>query len=156
MSTPSRRGDATVISNRRARFEYFIDEVYECGLVLVGCEVKSIREGLANLQDSYARIDGGEVWLMGLHISPYKFSRGEVDPVRKRKLLLHHNEIAKIQRDTETKGSTLVPLRIYFKEGRVKVEIAVARGKHHYDKRQSIAERDSKRETDRAMKGQRD
>jgi SsrA-binding protein len=156
MADKSRRGDQTVISNRRARHEYFIEDVFECGIVLVGSEVKSIRNGRANLQDSYARIDGGEVWLLGMHVSPYEFSRGEVDPVRRRKLLLHQREIAEIQRETETKGVTLVPLRVYFKDGRVKVELALAKGKHHYDKRHSIAERDAKREADRAMKGLRD
>jgi SsrA-binding protein len=156
MATSSRRGDQQVISNRRARHEYFIEDTFECGIVLVGSEVKSIRNGRANLQDAYARIDGGEVWLVGMHISPYEFSRGEVDPVRRRKLLLHAKQIAQMQRETEQKGITLVPLRVYFKDGRVKVELALAKGKHHYDKRQSLAERDAQRETERAMKGLRD
>lgn len=156
MADKSRRGDQQVISNRRARHEYFIEETFECGIVLVGSEVKSIRGGRANLQDAYARIDDGEVWLMGMHVSPYEFSRGEVDPLRRRKLLLHHREIEQLLRATETKGHTLVPLRVYFKDGRAKVELAVAKGKHHYDKRQSLAERDAKREAERAMKGMRD
>ena len=156
MADKSRRGDQQVISNRRARHEYFIEESFECGIVLVGSEVKSIRGGRANLQDAYARIDDGEVWLMGMHVSPYEFSRGEVDPLRRRKLLLHHREIEQLLRATETKGHTLVPLRVYFKDGRAKVELAVAKGKHHYDKRQSLAERDAKREAERAMKGMRD
>ncbi len=156
MASDSRRGNQVVISNRRARHEYFIEETFECGIVLVGSEVKSIRGGRANLQDAYARVDGGEVWLMGMHVSPYEFSRGEVDPLRRRKLLLHHREIEDLQRATETKGHTLVPLRVYFKDGRAKVELAVAKGKHHYDKRQSLAERDAKRETERALKGMRD
>jgi SsrA-binding protein len=156
MADKSRRGDQLVISNRRARHEYFIEETFECGIVLVGSEVKSIRGGRANLQDAYARIDDGEVWLMGMHVSPYEFSRGEVDPLRRRKLLLHHREIEQLVRATETKGHTLVPLRVYFKDGRAKVELAVAKGKHHYDKRQSLAERDARRETERAMKGMRD
>jgi SsrA-binding protein len=156
MAEKSRRGDQQVITNRRARHEYFIDETIECGIVLVGSEVKSIRNGLANLQDAYARIDDGEVWLVGMHVSPYEFSRGEVDPLRRRKLLLHHRQIADLVRATEVKGVTLVPLRVYFKDGRAKVEIGLARGKHHYDKRHSIAERDAKREAERAMKGLRD
>ncbi len=152
----SRRGDQQVITNRRARHEYFIEDSFECGLVLVGSEVKSIRNGRANLQDAYARVDGGEVWLFGMHVSPYEFSRGDVDPVRRRKLLLHHKQIVALTRATEQKGVTLVPLRVYFKDGRAKVELAVARGKHYYDKRQALAERDAKREAERALKGVRD
>ena len=152
----SRRGDRVVITNRRARYDYFVLERYECGIVLKGPEVKSIRNGRANLQDGYARIDDGEVWLFGMHVSPYEFSRGDLDPVRPRKLLLHHKQIAELARATEEKGITLVPLSVYFKDGRAKVELAVARGKARYDKRQAIAERDAKRETQRAMKGERE
>ncbi|HTL87401.1 MAG TPA: SsrA-binding protein SmpB [Acidimicrobiia bacterium] len=148
----SRRGDQVVINNRKARHEYFVLESYECGIVLQGAEVKSIRDGRANLQDAYARIDNGEVWLYGMHVSPYEFSRGDLDPVRRRKLLLHAKEIVQLARATEEKGSTLVPLRVYFKDGRCKVELAIARGKARYDKRQAIAERDAARETDRALK----
>src|SRR4029079_18172296 len=125
---------------------------YECGIMLLGPEVKSIRNGRANLQDGYARIDDGEVWLFGMHVSPYEFSRGEIDPVRKRKLLLHHKEIVALGRATEEKGVTLVPLRVYFKDGRCKVKIAIARGRARYDKRQAIATRDAQRETDRILK----
>jgi SsrA-binding protein len=148
----SRRGDQVVITNRKARHEYFVVESYECGMVLHGAEVKSIRNGRANLQDAYARVDDGEVWLHGMHISPYEFSRGELDPVRRRKLLLHHKEIVELARATEEKGVTLVPLRVYFKDGRCKVELAVARGKARYDKRQAIAKRDADRETQRVLK----
>jgi SsrA-binding protein len=148
----SRRGDQVVITNRKARHEYFVVESYECGMVLHGAEVKSIRNGRANLQDAYARVDDGEVWLYGMHISPYEFSRGELDPVRRRKLLLHHKEIVELARATEEKGVTLVPLRVYFKDGRCKVELAVARGKARYDKRQAIAKRDADRETQRVLK----
>ena len=148
----SRRGDQVVITNRKARHEYFVLESYECGIVLKGAEVKSIRNGRANLQDAYARLDDGEVWLFGMHVSPYEFSRGELDPVRKRKLLLHHKEITELARATEEKGITLVPLRVYFKDGRCKVELAIARGKARYDKRQAIAERDARRETERTLK----
>jgi SsrA-binding protein len=148
----SRRGDQVVITNRKARHEYFVLESYECGMVLHGAEVKSIRNGRANLQDAYARIDEGEVWLYGMHVSPYEFSRGDLDPVRRRKLLLHHKEIVELTRATEEKGVTLVPLRVYFKDGRCKVEVAIARGKARYDKRQAIAKRDADRETERALK----
>jgi SsrA-binding protein len=148
----SRRGDQTIITNRKARHDYFVLDTYECGVVLLGPEVKSIRNGRANLQDGYARVDEGEVWLHGMHVLPYEFSRGEIDPVRKRKLLLHNKEIAAIERATEEKGVTLVPLRVYFKDGRCKVELAVARGKARYDKRQAIAARDSQRDVERDLK----
>lgn len=146
------RGDQVVITNRKARHEYFVLESYECGIVLHGSEVKSIRHGHANLQDAYARIDDGEVWLFGMHISPYAFSRGELDPVRRRKLLLNRKEITELSRATEQKGVTLVPMRVYFKDGRCKVQLAVARGKARYDKRQAIAARDAQREAERDLK----
>ena len=150
----SRRGDQLIISNRKARYDYHILETFECGIVLDGAEVKSIRNGHANLQDGYARVDDGEVWLYGMHVKPYEFAHGKVlDPIRKRKLLLHRKEIAELEAATGEKGVTLVPLRVYFKDGRAKVEIAVARGKARYDKRHAIAERDAKRETERALKG---
>jgi SsrA-binding protein len=152
----SRRGDQVAITNRKARHNYFVLDTYECGIVLKGAEVKSIREGHANLQEAYARVDDGEVWLHGMHILPYKFSQESLDPVRKRKLLLNRREIDRIAVATGEKGITLVPLRVYFKDGRVKVEIGTARGKHHYDKRQALAARDAKRETERALKGHRD
>ena len=139
----SRRGDQVVITNRKARHDYFVLDSYEAGVVLKGPEVKSIRNGRANLQDGYARIDDGEVWLFGMHVSPYEFSRGDLDPVRPRKLLLHHKEIMELERALEDRGTTLVPLRVYFKDGRAKVELATARGKARYDKRQAIAERDA-------------
>ena len=152
----SERGDRVAIQNRKARHDYFVLDVYECGIVLAGSEVKSIREGHANLQDAYARIQDGEVWLHGMHVLPYPFSRVELEPVRPRKLLLHRKEIDTIARDSAEKGVTLVPLKEYFKDGRAKVELAVAKGKRSYDKRRVLAERDAKRETERAMKGIRD
>ncbi len=152
----SRRGDQQVITNRKARHDYLVLESWECGIMLAGAEVKSLRDGRANLQDSYARVEDHEVWLFGMHVSPYAYSRGDLDPVRKRKLLLHHKEIEEIERGTAEKGHTLVPLRVYFKDGRAKVELALARGKRAYDKRQALAERDAKRETERAMKGLRE
>ena len=144
------------INNRRARYDYLILGTYEAGIMLAGSEVKSIRDGKANLADAYARVQHGEVWLHGVHISPYEYSRAELDAVRPRKLLLHHREIDEITRATAERGVTLVPLRLYFKDGRVKIELAVGRGKRAYDKRHAIAARDAKREADRAMKGIRD
>ena len=149
----SGRGDQVVINNRKARHDYFVLESFECGIVLEGAEVKSIRDGRANLQDGYARVDDGEVWLFGMHVSPYEFAHSKkLDPVRKRKLLLHRREIDQIEKAAAEKGITLVPLRVYFKDGRAKVEIAVARGKARYDKRQTLAERDARRETERVLK----
>ncbi len=156
MLAVSRRGDQLVITNRKARYDYLVLDTWECGIMLAGPEVKSVRDGRANLQDSYARVEDGEVWLYGMHVSPYSYSRMELDPVRKRKLLLHRKEITAIERGTAEKGHTLVPLRVYFKDGRAKVELALARGKRAYDKRHTIAERDARRETERALKGVRD
>jgi SsrA-binding protein len=152
----SRRGDQLVITNRKARHDYYVLESWEAGIVLEGAEVKSLREGHANLQDAYARVEDGEVWLHGMHVKPYAFSRGELDPVRRRKLLLHHKEIAELWQRTQEKGLTLVPLRVYFKDGRAKVEIGLAKGKRNYDKRQVLAERDAKREAERALRGRPD
>ena len=142
----SRRGDQLVITNRKARHDYHVLDTWEAGIMLAGPEVKSMREGRANLQDSYARIDDDEIWLLGMHVSAYAYSREDLDPVRKRKLLLHRKEIVDIERALTERGTTLVPLRVYFKDGRAKVEIALARGKKSYDKRQAIAERTAKRE----------
>ncbi len=148
----SRRGDEVVLTNRKARHDYSILDSWEAGIVLVGSEVKSLREHHANLQDAYARVDEGEVWLNGMHILPYQFSRAEVDPVRRRKLLLHHHEIDEIARKTQERGLTLIPLRVYFKDGRAKVEIGLAKGKRNYDKRQTLAARDAQREAEREMR----
>jgi SsrA-binding protein len=144
--------DRVAISNRRARHEYFVIDVYECGIVLVGSEVKSIRDGRANLSDAYARIDNGEVWLYGMHVSPYPFTRDNPDPDRKRKLLLHRAEIDRLVGKLSEAGLTLVPLKVYFENGKVKIELAVARGKRQWDKRQAMAERDANRETERAVR----
>ncbi len=146
-----------VLRNRRARHDYFILDTYEAGIVLVGAEVKSIRDARANLQDAYARVTDGEVWLYGMHVAPYEFSHTDrPDPMRRRKLLLHRKEILELERATNEKGNTLIPLEIYFNEGRAKVVIGVAKGKAHYDKRQSMAARDAQREAERAMKGWRE
>jgi SsrA-binding protein len=148
-----RKGERVAISNRRARHEYHILDTYETGIMLVGSEVKSIRDGRANLADAYARIEGGEVWLHGMHVSPYAFARDHPDPTRRRKLLLHRGEIDRLVGKLNESGLTLVPLKVYFKDGLAKVELAVARGKRQWDKRQAMAERDAKRETERVMKG---
>ncbi len=124
--------------------------------MLAGAEVKSLREHHANLQDAYARVEDGEVWLHGMHILPYAFGRAELDPVRRRKLLLHAKEIDAMARGTQEKGLTLVPLRVYFKDGRAKVELGLAKGKKLYDKRRALAERDAQRETERALRGRPD
>ena len=116
------------IVNRRARHDYAIEDSVECGIVLVGAEVKSIRDGKVVLRDAYARVEDGEVWLYAMHITPYAFARPDLDPDRRRKLLLHTKEIVDLQRATDTKGVSLIPLRLYFKDRRVKVELGVGRG----------------------------
>jgi len=143
---------AATINNRRARHDYLVLESYECGIMLKGAEVKSIREGKATLRDAYARVQNHEVFLHGMHVAPYSYAHTEeLEPIRPRKLLLHHKEIDELSRATAERGVTLVPLRLYFKDGRAKVELAIARGKRTYDKRQAIAERDAKREAERAL-----
>ena len=154
MLAVSRRGDQLVITNRKARHDYHVLDTWEAGIMLAGPEVKSIREGRANLQDSYARIDDDELWLLGLHVLPYAYSREDLDPVRKRKLL-HRKEIVEIERALSERGTTLVPLRVYFKDGRAKIELALARGRRHGDYRAAMAERDAKREAERALGRQR-
>lgn len=141
-----------VAENRKARHDYFIEETYEAGIVLVGTEVKSIRAGKVSLRDSYAEVLNGEVFLQQMHISPYeKGNRFNHDPKRPRKLLLHKREIKRLLGRTMQKGYTLIPLRLYFKKGRVKVELALGRGKKLYDKREDIARRDAQREIARAL-----
>ena len=140
--------------NRRARHDYFIEESLEAGIVLTGSEVKSLRAGKAQLKDSYARIERGEAWLVNAHISEYSpAAQFGHEPTRRRKLLLHAREIERLLGKTKESGLTLVPLRLYFKHGRAKVELGLARGKKLYDKRESIKERESRREMDRAMRG---
>lgn len=142
-----------ITTNRKARHDYFIVESMEAGIVLQGTEVKSLRLGQANLKDSYAAIRGGEVWLYHLHISPY--DHGNIynhDPVRPRKLLLHRREIKRLIGKVEERGMTLVPLRMYFKNGKAKVELGLARGKRQYDRRQDIARRDTERDVQRELK----
>lgn len=139
-------GEKLVTTNRKARHDYTILETYEAGLVLKGTEVKSLRRGNANLADGYAMIRGGEVWLVGAHISPYEHgSYANVEATRNRKLLLHKKEIRKLVGKTGERGLTLVPLKMYFKNGVAKVLLGLARGKHAYDKREDIARREAER-----------
>lgn len=143
-----------VVSNRKARFEYYIEDRYEAGLSLVGTEVKSLRDGKANLQDAYVAFPDGRPVLMNAHISPYTHgTHFNHDPLRPRPLLLKKREIQKLLKATEQKGYTVVPLSLYFKNGYAKIEIGTARGKKLYDKRDTIADRESKRRLDRVMKG---
>ncbi|GAB6281508.1 MAG: SsrA-binding protein SmpB [Ignavibacterium sp.] len=145
--------EKNIVINRKARHEYEILQTYEAGIVLVGSEVKSIREGKVNLIDSYAEIRNGEVFLIGMHISEYKQANIQNhEPLRTRKLLLNKNEIRKLIGKVKEKGLTLIPLRLYFKNGKVKVELGLAKGKKVYDKREDIKRRDFEREQDRKIK----
>jgi SsrA-binding protein len=152
-STGARKGDRVVATNRKATHEYFIDERLECGIVLTGTEVKSLRLGKASLAEAYAMPEGNEIFVLSMHISPYDpGSRFNHDPLRKRKLLLHRSEIRRLQNFVQRKGYTLVPLKLYFQNGYAKLSLGLARGKKSYDKRHSIAERDAKREVQRALR----
>lgn len=153
ISTVSEEKIKIIATNRKARHEYNILETYEAGMVLKGTEVKSLREGKANLKDSYARMNDGEMFLLNLHISPYeKGNRYNQEPTRPRKLLLHRNQIRRLLGRVAEKGLTLVPLRLYFKGSYAKVELALAVGKKLYDRRKSIAEREAERTVRRALK----
>lgn len=155
MATPKIKKDPnrTLAENRKARHDYHIHETYEVGMALTGTEIKSLRGGRANLSDSYANVKDGELWLVGFHISPYE--QGNIfnqDPIRTRKLLMHKNEILKLYGQSREKGFTLVPLKIYLKRGMAKLLLGLASGKKNYDKRQDLAEKDAKREMERAFK----
>lgn len=148
-----RRGVKVLAQNKKARHDYFIEDTLECGIALQGTEVKSIRAGQLNLKDSYAQVRDGELLLFGMHVSPY--AQGNIfnhDPFRTRKLLAHKREIVRLGRQQQADGMSLVPLSVYLRDGRVKVELAVARGKKLYDKRHAIATRDAGREMERRMK----
>jgi SsrA-binding protein len=145
--------EQTVALNRKARHEYHVEETLEAGLVLTGTEIKSIRAGRANLAEAYARIERGEAWLIGAHIAPYEqASRFNHEPTRTRKLLLHRDQIAELVGKTQTRGYTLVPLRLYVRDGLAKVELGLARGRKAHDKRRVIAERDARRQLERETK----
>lgn len=141
-------------NNKKARHDYFFDDIYECGIELTGTEIKSIRAGGVSLRDSYAKIEKGEVFVFNMHIAPYdKGNRYNSDPLRPKKLLLHKQEIRKLSNIVMQKGVTLIPSQVYLNEkGRAKLDLAVARGKKLYDKREDIARRDAKREEERSMK----
>ena len=153
MAKKPKEKDPTIALNRRARFEYDIDETYEAGLVLTGTEVKSLRAGKASIVEAYAQVRGGEAWLHQMTIPEYEFgNRANHDPTRRRKLLLHRREIAAMEKFTQEQGRTLVPLKLYWKDGRAKVEIGLGTGKKTHDKRATIAERDMKRDVARALR----
>jgi SsrA-binding protein len=146
-------GTKTIIQNRKARYDYAILDCYEAGIELQGTEVKSLRQGGANLKDSYARVEQNEAFLHNLHINEYEQgNQYNHEPTRKRKLLLHKHEINRLRSKVEERGLTLVPLKLYFKRGKVKVELAVAKGKREYDRRHDIAKRDAQREMQVALK----
>ena len=154
-------GIKRVAENRKAYHDFFIDETYEAGIVLVGTEVKSLREGRINVRDSFVEVKGSahapELFLVGAHVSP--FEQGNIwnhEPLRPRKLLLHRHEIERIAQRVRERGYTVVPTKVYFKDGRVKIEIGMARGKKLFDKRHDMAERDAKRDVDRALRGRGD
>ncbi len=150
---PARGGDRLISSNRKAYHDYFIDESVEAGMVLMGSEIKSIRAGKVNLRDSYVAIRDGEAWLIGSHIAGYaQASYQDHEPRRDRKLLLHRREIVRLRQRVDQKGYTIIPLKLYLKDGRAKVEIGLARGKRQYDKRETIAQRDADRAIERAIK----
>ncbi len=150
---PHQQGIKTVAQNRKAWHDYFIEEKYECGIALFGTEVKSIRQGRVNLKESWAQIRKGEVWVEGMHISPYE--QGNIynrDPLRAKKLLLHRSEIRKLDSLVMRQGFTLIPLELYFRDGRVKVQLGLCKGKQLHDKRDSMAKKDSDREIQRAIR----
>lgn len=147
------RGEKTIAVNRKARHEYFVEESYECGLALHGTEVKSMRQGRVNLKEAFCQVKDGEMWTVGMHISPYEQGNiYNVDPLRPKKLLMHRSEIRKLSALVQRQGYTLVPLRIYLKDGRMKLEMGLCKGKQLHDKRDDAAERAAKRDMDRAMK----
>ncbi len=150
---PHQQGIKTIAQNRKAYHDYFVEEKVECGIALFGTEVKSIRQGKVNLKESWAQVRKGEIWVEGMHISPYE--QGNIynrDPLRPRKLLLHKAEIKKLDNQVMRQGFTLIPLEMYLKNGRVKVQLGLCKGKHLHDKRDSIARKDSDREIRRALK----
>jgi SsrA-binding protein len=147
-------GDRIVATNRRARHDYELLDTFECGMVLTGSEVKSLREGKAQIAEAYARLDEGELWLFQSHVPPWVFAVGfgSHDPDRKRKLLLHRHEIDRIADKVKTQPLTIVPLKMYFKDGRAKIEIALAKGRKQHDRREAIKERDANREIARSVR----
>jgi SsrA-binding protein len=153
MAKKAPAGQKIIAQNKMARLNYFIEDTYEAGIALVGTEVKALREGKANLKDSYALVNNGEVFVHEMHISPYTFgNRENHDPLRVRKLLLHKGEIKRLYGKSRERGLALIPLKLYFKGGKVKMEIGVGRGKKLYDKRESLRDKDDRREMERGMR----
>ena len=147
------RGEKQIAANRKARHEYFVEETYECGLALHGTEVKSMRQGRVNLKEAFCQVKNGEMWVIGMHISPYEQGNiFNVDPLRDKKLLMHKSEIRKLASQVQRQGYTLIPLRIYLKDGRMKLELGLCKGKQLHDKRDDAADRATKRDIERAMK----
>ena len=152
---PEKADFKVVATNKKARRDYFLQDIFEAGLALRGSEIKSIRAGQISLAEAYVKDERGELWLVNAHVATYDpASRENHDPLRPRKLLLHKKEVERLREDTKQRGLTIIPTRVYLKQGRAKVEIALARGKKHYDKRQAIAKRDSQRDMDRALANQ--
>ncbi|MBR3463746.1 MAG: SsrA-binding protein SmpB [Clostridiales bacterium] len=150
---PIQKGIKIIAENRKAFHDYFIDERFECGVALSGTEVKSLRAGKVNLKDSYCQVKDGEIFLIGVHISPYDHgNRFNLDPMRSRKLLMHKKEIIRLYSKTKEDGLTIVPTKCYFKDSKVKFEIGLARGKKNYDKRDTEAQKQAKRDIERAVK----
>jgi SsrA-binding protein len=146
-------GYKVIAENRKAYHDYFVEEKHEAGIILTGTEIKSIRKARVNLKDSYARAENGELWLYQMHISPYEQgNRFNHEPLRRRKLLLHRTEIAKLFGKVQQHGLTLIPLKIYIKNGLAKIELALCRGKKNYDKRQDLANKDAKRDMERQLR----
>ena len=154
---PHQKGTKSVAQNRKAWHDYFVEDKYECGLALFGTEVKSMRQGRVNLKESWARIKDGEIWVEGMHISPYE--QGNIfntDPLRPKRLLLHKSEIRKLGALVQRQGYALIPLDVYLKNGRMKMNLGLCRGKHLHDKRDAAAARDAQREVERALSRRRD
>lgn len=153
-STRSESGEKLITSNRKAFHDYHVEEQIEAGLQLTGTEIKSIRDGRVNLRDAYARVEGGELWLYGMHISPYGQAGNYFnhDPLRRRKLLMHRKQIVYLAGKVDTRGYSLVPVRLFLKKGRAKVDIGLGRGKREFDKRDAMAERDAKRQIEQALR----
>lgn len=155
MSDTPNTFEKRIVENRKARHNYFIEDQFEAGLVLLGTEVKSLRLGRANLKDAYARIIKGEIFVYQMHIGAYPFAHyGNHKPLRPRKLLMHKSEIKRLYGKINEKGYSLIPLRLYFRQGKAKITVALAKGKRKYDKRESIRKRDQKREIERSQKGE--
>lgn len=148
-------GRKVVATNRKARYDYEIVDTYQAGIMLLGPEVKSLRAGELSLQDAYARVQDGELWLHGMYVKPYELAKDPPEATRSRKLLLHRHEIDRLVGTTSTQGTTLIPLSVYFERGLAKVDLGVAKGRRKYDKRQAIREKEMKREAERALRARR-